>query len=191
MSERDQNDLQRLMLLAKNGDRHAYGVVYEEFFTPVFRYIYRRLGDQQTSEDLAQTVFLKVFQSIARFSDKGVSPLAYFFTVARHTLIDYLKKKKEVILDTSEREIEVESDPLDHPRTRAGLADKRSAVSEALLVLPEDQRDAITLRFLDGFSNTEVARIMNRTEDSVRQLQSRGIRHLRGRTDLLIHFDPS
>ena len=87
-------DAKELMRLAKDGDSEAFGLLYSKYFVPVFRYIYLRLKNKEEAEDLAQTVFLRVYKSLTRFRDQGKEPLAYFFTIARNAIIDYWRKKK-------------------------------------------------------------------------------------------------
>jgi len=184
-------DPQELILLTKNGDKEAYGILYEQFFTPVFRYIYRRIGNQETAEDLTQTVFLKIFQSIEKFNDQGVSPLAYFFTVARNTLIDFLKKKKEITLSDSENEtleIEIEVDKSENPDHKMKQKDIQNELNTALQTLHIDQREALSLRFLSGLKNTEISVVMKKSEIAIRQLQCRALQNLRKSTSLKIHL---
>jgi len=90
------NNPEKLMERAKNGDAEAFSRLYEIYFAPVFHYIYLRVKDKETAEDLMQDIFLKIFRSIRNYQKEGISPLAYFFTVARNRVIDYWRKKKEI-----------------------------------------------------------------------------------------------
>ena len=83
------NNPKILMELAKGGDSEAFGHIYHLYLTPVYRFIYFRLRNKEEAEDLTQTVFLKVYQSIHAFQVKNQSPLAYFLTIARNTVIDH------------------------------------------------------------------------------------------------------
>jgi len=189
MSDKQNGDPQTLMLLAKEGDREAYGALYEQFFTPVFRYIYRRTQDRETAEDLAQTVFLKIFQSVKNFTDQGISPLAYFFATARNAVIDFGKKKKEVTLDDSESgQIEIEADKSENPDVKMKQKDMQKDLEIALRTLPADQREALSLRFLSGLKNAEISVVMKKSEESIRQSQCRALQTLRKNTSLKIHL---
>src|SRR3989338_277965 len=86
-----------LMERAQNGDTLAFGELYNAYFTKVFRYIYVRVKNKVEAEDLTHNVFLKVFESASKFKNVGISPLAYFFTVARNTVINAWRKKKEYL----------------------------------------------------------------------------------------------
>ncbi len=189
MTEYTNSSPDELMILAKNGDSEAYGMVYNDFFTPVFRYIYRRIGDQETAEDLTQTVFLKVFKSIEQFSDKGVSPLAYFFTVARNTVIDFFKKKKDILISHEEMpNFQIEAFSEDNPSRKIQQKESKEALQRALSLLNEDQREILTLRFINGFKSNEIALIMKKPETTIRQVQCRGLKKLRTMVHLKTHL---
>lgn len=183
----DQGSLMAVMLSAKDGDKAAFSLIYEKFFTPVFRYFYQRMFDKITAEDLAQTVFLKAFKGIHRFKDMGKAPLAYFFTIARNVYVDYVKShKKDFPVDRSILENTIGS----HNETRQALYNKdaRKDLVQALADLPPDQADVLSLKFLHDLPNKEIASVMNITEVYVRKLQSRGLQRLRHKASLRVHL---
>lgn len=165
-----------LMDRAKRGDGAAFGELYDMYFTPVFRYIFARVMEKETASDLAQTVFLKVFQTRDRYDDHG-KPLAYFFTVARNTVIDHWRKKKEVSLETEE--IAVAAATGDNPHEAAERSDTAHAIRRGIGLLTQDQQEAITMKFISGLSNKEISEATGKTEEAVRQLQCRALAALR------------
>jgi len=64
-------NFKNLVRRAKDGDQKAFSEIYENCYTPVFRYLYLRLKNRTEVEDLAQTVFLKAFQSFPSFKEQG------------------------------------------------------------------------------------------------------------------------
>jgi RNA polymerase sigma-70 factor, ECF subfamily len=175
----DDAEPKRLLERAQKGDTEAFGRLYELYYKPVYRYIYLRVGSRELSEDLTQTVFMKVHRSIDRFQVRKVSPLAYFFTVARNSIIDHWKRKKEATF----ADLEIEAEQFAQADTAAETLDVRHAhgvAMAALSRLKEGEREALTLKFVSQLSNREIAKVMRKSEDAVRQLQSRGLRSLRG-----------
>lgn len=169
-----------LMIQAKNGSGEAYTALYEEFYTPIFRYVYQRTFDHETAEDITQTVFLKAFQSLERYADKGFSPLAYFFTIARNTIIDLGKKKKKECLVSEDNPVfEQIEEQHQTPTKKMNEKEQQVAIAKAMKQLSPDQRDALTFRFINGFKNSEIANVMEKSEALVRQLQCRGIKQLK------------
>lgn len=124
-----QNDPKILMQLAKSGDAEAFGRLYELYFIPVFRYIYFRVKDKEETNDLTQTVFLKVFCSLPNFKGQNKSPLAYFFTVSRNTVIDHWRAKKEIRLDDPESVFEKIPDKANSPLE---LAEKKKPAKQSI-----------------------------------------------------------
>lgn len=168
------------MCRAKDGDQHAFGMLYDLYLTPIYRYLFFRVKHAQEAEDLTQTVFLKVFQNVATYRDQGKDPLAYFYTVARHTLIDHWRKKKEYVLHDPEdivRRVEArgEAEMEFQEEDTAALA----ALQQALATLSPDQQDALILRFMNDMPTKDIARQLGKSEQAIRQAQSRGLRALR------------
>lgn len=172
-------DIEALLQEAKNGNAEAFGTLYDLYFTPVFRYLYLRTKEKQAAEDLAQTVFLKAYQSLGRYREEGKSPLHYFFTIARNTFIDYLRRQKHAVLPITD---EVLKNTADSAAESARAAEKRETaqtVKSALLKLTEEQQEIIIMKFINELSNREIAAILGKSEEAVRQLQYRALKALR------------
>jgi len=167
-----------LMRQAKDGDADAFSRLYELYFTPVFRYIYLRVRNKDETDDLIQTVFLKVFQSIGRWQEKK-PPLAYFFTIARNTVIDYWRKKKEIKIDDPEKIFNQIPDDAATPQELLEKADVAKIVRCAIQSLIGEQQDVIILKFINDLPNKEIAELLGKTEGAIRQLQCRALKALR------------
>jgi len=173
------NNPKELIRLAKSGDKEAYGQLYELYFTPVFRYIYIRVRDKEIANDLTQTVFLKVFTALPNFKEQNKSPLAYFFTVSRNTIIDYWRTNKEVRVNDFETLAERKADKNEDPLKSFEENENQNLINRALQELTDIQREVITLKFIDDLSNKEIAELLEKKEEAVRQLQCRAIRSIR------------
>lgn len=176
-----ETDPKELMRLAKEGDSDAFAKIYMLYFVPVFRYIHVRIKNKQLVEDLTQTVFLKVYQSIPRFEEQNRSPLCYFFTVARNTVIDHARKKKDVLIGDWEKEMLPASQVAEGPEKIVQKNETIATVQQAIKELTEDQREVIILKFIDELPNQEIALLLGKTEEAVRQLQCRALKALRER----------
>jgi len=170
-------DIKQLIIKAKKGDSEAFGLVYSEYLTPIYRYIYFRVRNKAIADDLTQDVFLKVFNSLDRFVVTDKSPLTYFFTVARNLLIDNYSKKK--ILTMNEEEIEEKLIDENSPEKQIILKNNLEKLMEALHRINENEAEVLILKFIDNYSNKEIGQIMEKSEEAIRQLQSRGLKSLR------------
>lgn len=169
-------DPRELIARAKDGDRDAFGELYAEYFTPIWRYIFYRVRSREETEDIVQNVFIKAFQSVSRFEQQKVDPLAYFYTIARNTLIDYWRKKKDVPIERAALIRDNDADP----HELVAQMENRTLAQKAIAKLEGDQREVIVLRFINDMSVRETAHIMGKSEAAVRQMQLRAIKTLRG-----------
>jgi RNA polymerase sigma-70 factor (ECF subfamily) len=167
-----------LIQKARNGDNEAFGRLYELYFVPIFRYVYFRVKSKNEAEDLTQEVFLKIYQSIENFEDKNKPPLAYFFTIARNTIVDYWRKKKELSIDENELSEEI-PDKNPSPTELVEKGQIGEIVKQSLKDLTEEQQEIIILKFINERTNREIADLLNKSEEAVRQLQCRALKALR------------
>lgn len=178
MQERELNP-KELMRLAKEGDESALSALYELYFTPVYRYLRLRVPGREDCEDLAQTVFLKAYQAMPNFEERDRSPLAYFFTIARNAAIDYWRKQKNHSMRVGEAVFEIIADDRERTDRGADEAERRREAARALAKLAKEPREILTLRFINELSNKEIASITGKSQDAIRQIQSRALRALR------------
>ena len=157
---------------AKQGNPQAREQIFLSYFQPVFRYIFIRTRKRQDAEDLAQTVFLKFYQSLHNFSFQK-EPLAYLFTIARNTLIDHLRKHRFEPIELAEQ--------LNAPEPLSEHA--QFDLTEFLNELDERQKDCLILRFINGYRAEEIGKILNLSPNNVRQIQSRALKQLRQKHD--------
>lgn len=168
----------KLIEKAREGDKEAFGKLYELYYLPVYRYIHFRIDKKEDAQDLVQIVFLKVYQSIERYQERGKEPLSYFFTVARNTVIDYLRKKRELKLYEDSN---IEEREKDNPEKISEVNEEARIVGNAIRNLNEDQKEVILLKFMAGLSNTQTAEQLNKKEDAIRQIQHRALKILKNK----------
>lgn len=164
---------------AKMGDSEAYGRLYQIYFTPVYRYIWLRVRQRELADDLTQNVFLKVYEALSRVKEQSGTPLAYFFTVARNTVIDHWRKKKDVVLGQEDDVWAALPDSAPDQHEQVVKKEISSSIIESLEELTEDQREIITLKFVNELSNKEISEMLQKSEEAIRQLQCRALKTLR------------
>jgi RNA polymerase sigma-70 factor (ECF subfamily) len=168
-----------LIKLAQSGDEIAFESLYNLYYTPVYRYFYTRLKNKDTATDLTQTVFMKVYSSLQSFKNTGASPLAYFFTIARNSLIDYFRKEKHGTIYNDDMVKENDEQTKLPNKDKYTEKENKEIILQAMDILTKEQAEVITLRFMNDLPTKEVADIVGKSEEAVRQLQSRGLKMLR------------
>lgn len=164
-----------LILRAQGGDTVAFDEIYKSVYAPVYRFILMRLKSRDEADDVTQEVFIKFFKSIGSYESRG-SMLPYLFTVARNAVIDHLRKRRPDYDDEALMRV-ASGDPT--AEQTAILGQEVAQVMRLMSQLSEAEEAAIKLKHIDGLPTTEVAELLGKTEEAVRQLLSRGIRQLR------------
>lgn len=169
----EERQVQNLVKNAKRGDSQAFGELYDLYASKVFNFIFSRVRNKAVAEDILQTVFLKAWNSLAKYTP---SPNAKFstwlFQIANFTVIDYWRTKKDILdLDKLENLTQFAVDPK--------LYENYNFLWAALDELPQDYSTVVYLRFIQDLSIKETAEIMNKTQIGVRVAQHRAIKSLR------------
>lgn len=173
------DDPQQIISQAKKGDKRAFEKLYKMYYVPIFRYTYLRIQDKQEAEDIVQEVFMKVYKSIENYSDQGKDPLAYFFTIARNKVIDFYRKKKDISLDENFTAAERLESPKDAPEELLEQNENAKIVNLAIQSLNDTQREVVILKFINGFDNDQIAKMLGKREDAIRQIQHRALKALK------------
>jgi len=162
---------------ARAGDDRAFSVLYQRHFDAVFGYVLVRTRDRALAEEFTSETFLRAFRRIDSITYHGTSFRAWVMTIARNLILDEFKsarRRHEVFLPEGFDEPSDVADPAGKVCERAAAEELRRGLAE----LTEDQRRCLTLRFFEHLPVVEVARLMQRTEGSVRALQNRAVRRL-------------
>jgi RNA polymerase sigma-70 factor, ECF subfamily len=172
----DETAIERLVQEARDGDAWAFGLLFDHYHLPVYRYIASRVQRPSDAEDLTQLVFVKALEALPRYESRGIPFGGWLFRLARNTVIDHVRTRHEhADLDSAVRQAGREAGPDEITVARQELDE----VAEALAALTDDQRDAIALRFFAGLSAREAAEVMGKQEGTIRGLQFRAIAALR------------
>jgi RNA polymerase sigma-70 factor (ECF subfamily) len=191
-------DPELLLMLAKAGDGTALGRLLERYRNYVGLLVRlqvgRRLRTKVDIEDLLQEIWLEIHRKITLF--RGGSERE-FLTWARRLIGSILANQVRHYLGTKSRDVRLERalvDDLDHssralndslvasqssPSQQAVRREQAVLLADALQGLPEDYREVIILRQLEGLSFPDVARRLSRTEDSVKNVWLRALARLR------------
>ncbi len=191
-------DVEFLLVLAKAGDGAALGRLLERYRNYVGLLVRlqvgRRLRTKVDIEDLRQEIWLEIHRKIPFF--RGDSERE-FLAWARRLIATILANQVRHYLGTKRRDVRLEralADDLNHsslalnqsliaaqssPSQQAVRREQAVLLSDALQNLPDDYREVIILRQLEGLSFPDVARRMGRTEDSVKNVWVRALARLR------------
>jgi RNA polymerase sigma-70 factor (ECF subfamily) len=163
---------------ARHGDREALNALCQREWQPLYARLVRTTRDRVEAQDLTQEALLRVVQSLPRF--RGEAPFrAFLATVARNLLRDRWRRAAPPVVGLEHvREVAA---PGATPEDGAVTATEMQRVREAFASLRDDYQTVVRLRILEGRPIDEVAVLLDRRPDAVRQLQHRAIVALRGK----------
>ena len=151
------SDETRLIARVLAGDRRAGRELYDAHAPRVYRLVYRLCGDEDLAQEFTQEAFIRAFDRLDRF--RGESALStWLHRIAVTVTSNGMRKVRRL------RERETEIDP-DFPAggsagSQGGEPDLRARMTEAIEALPEIYRTTLVMHDIEGYTHTEIARIL-------------------------------
>jgi len=169
-----------LIARAQQGEKQALNTLVSQYWQPVYRLIYYKLGHVEDAQELTQETFLKAFRSLPRYQQGEASFKTYLGRIALNLVNDFWRKKgrSPKIIDIAEYQDPLVDEGM-KPEEAALETEQQEEISRLIQLLPEEQRQAVELRIIAGLSVREVSRIMGKTEAALKMLQQRALKNLR------------
>jgi RNA polymerase sigma-70 factor, ECF subfamily len=168
----------------QSGTAAAFDELMLRYKHPIVNFVFRMLGNAEDANDVAQDVFVRVYQKLDTYRPETKFS-TWLFALARNAAIDHLRWRARHPAESMESAPEISAS--------FGTAEEVNAreigalISAAVAKLPEDQRTALVLSEYQGMSHAEIAAIMKCSEKSVesrlyraRQTLKEGLRPLLG-----------
>jgi RNA polymerase sigma-70 factor (ECF subfamily) len=173
-----------LISRAQSGDREAFGELYRRYLDAIYRYVRSRVKDEQLAEDMTETVFVRSFEGLDRYKERGWPFSSFLYQVARNLLADHYRQARN---ETSLDEAAHAGDAGETPDEVVMRAERLRTVERAVEELHRDYQEVIRLRVILGLPTSVVASWMGRSEGATRVLLTRALKALRervGRSDV-------
>lgn len=177
------------------GDERALASFYDRWFPVVYGVVSRMLSSADDVEDVVEESFWQVWRQAARFSDERGSVQTWVLTIARSRALDRLRatrRLREESIDTGHVDAmessladAAEGGGVDDPSVDAELRERRRFVRAALATLPIEQREALTLGYFGGLSQTEIAERTGQPLGTVKTRMRLAMQKLRERLAVL------
>jgi len=164
---------------ATAGDREAFGELYERYISRVYRHVFYMVNDVDVAQDLTEQTFLRALEAIQRYEKRGIPLLAWLLRIARNLSLNNQRVQRNNSSIRKNSEDAVAASPESCCEAKLNGEEVRQAVG----ALEGDQRQVIVLRFMDGLSYADVARVLGKSVGAVRVAQYRALRALRRRLE--------
>ena len=179
---RVRNDLDDVELILRSArEPELFGELFERHAEPMLGFFARRTLDAEAAAELVAETFAEAFSSRSRFRDVGVDGAGWLYGIGRNLLSRYFRNgavdaRARRRLGMPERT--VGDDDYERIEELIDLERVRDDVRAALTGLPDEQREAVTLRVVDGLAYAAVAQALGCTQPTARARVSRGLRRI-------------
>ena len=170
-------DEKELVQRAKIGDKEALNELIERYYDEVYRFLYRRMGNKAAAEDVTQDTFIKFIKNLPYYKEKNKLK-SFLFTIAINTSNDFFRRHKQ---ETSLLSLDNVSEETTEEVTEDEILQKEEAVivCQAVLSLPDIQRDVIILRFYHDLKIKEIASVLKIPIPTVKTRLRRALKALK------------
>jgi len=156
--------------------RKTFSKIYDRYIGKIYRFIFLKVSSQEIAQDLTSETFLRGWESFKN-GNKIENPQAFLYQIARNLVTDHYREKGRAQIVSAEYVSIV--DPREDIEEAAVLRSDINTVRLALVNLKEDYQNVIIWHYLDDLPITEVAKLLDRTEEATRVLLSRALKSLR------------
>jgi RNA polymerase sigma-70 factor (ECF subfamily) len=176
------------IILAGQGDKEAFSVLYERYVKRIYNYIYYRTGSMHDAEDLTERVFFRAMNHIDTYHNRGLPFTAWLYRIAHNLVANWHRdshRRREVPLEDHSHTLRQG----EYPEAAVVKNQEVQVLLEAISKLPDERQTLIILKFVEHMSNEDIARIMGRSEGAIKSLYHRTLLSLRDDLSGKIHGD--
>lgn len=168
--------VESLVKRCQKGDCEAFAKIYDEYVNQIYKYIYYKVKREDV-EDLTETLFLKAWENIRKYRKrKNTNFRSWLYRIAHNLVVDHYRLTREHIsLDPRMSSKSRESNPKDIAQDMLNNDNLRQAISR----LKKNYQRIIILKFINELSNSEISKVLRKSEGSIRILQFRALKALR------------
>src|SRR5690554_3758048 len=166
-----------LVDMAKEGDKDAFGELYERYVEKIYNYIYYRTGNHHDAEDITARVFFRAMAHIETYTERGIPFQAWLYRIAHNLVANWHHdrgRRKIIALEDY-----VGPTQNDSPDSQAETREEQALLLEKIRQLPAERQQLLILKFIERLPNAEIGEIMGRTEGAIKSLYHRTLNALR------------
>ncbi|MEA2113449.1 MAG: RNA polymerase sigma factor [Patescibacteria group bacterium] len=165
--------------------KKEFGKIYDRYAPRIYRFICLKVSSPRDSEDLTSEVFLRFWKNISEDEQnkpKIDNPRALLYKIANNLVIDFYRKKSrtELIMDPEDSALTDIRDKFDL-NSKLSIDSDMDKIKKAISQIKDEYQNIIIWRYLDDFSNKEIANILEKPEGTIRVLVHRALKELKRR----------
>jgi RNA polymerase sigma-70 factor (ECF subfamily) len=176
-AEREQREAERrLVQAAISRDSAAFADLYDRYVVRIYRHVYYLVNDAREAEDLTAQTFLRAWEAVDRYKERGAPFSAWLLRIAHNLTISHLRGRRD---HTALEDRFIDQKVLGNPERALEQATDEDSVREAVSKLRSEQRQVIMLRFVEELDYPQVAAVIGKSVPAVRVIQHRALGNLR------------
>jgi RNA polymerase sigma-70 factor, ECF subfamily len=185
MSNSDSDDIQVIEKVLA-GDVDAFSVIIEKYKDKTFNYVYSQIKDYDEAMDITQEIFIMTIEALRSFRRESKFS-TWFYSIMVNYCKNYRKKNSRynlVSINSSRGEEEYDMqlpDERENPENEVIMNDSLRIVKDEIGMLPDDYREILLLRDIEGLSYNEIAEILKISLSNVKVRIHRGREFLKNR----------
>lgn len=171
----------KILIKRAKKEPHKFEALYRKYADDIFNYFWYRVNhNREVAEDLMQETFVRAFEHLPKFRERGYSYKTYLLSIAKNLWVNYLKKRKPSISLDELTDLPAEA------LQESKLDDKLMAENlwRAVQRLPQTEKDALLMRYREELKVKEMAKIMQKTPNAVKIILSRARQKLKAEFDV-------
>ncbi len=159
----------------KNGDETAFSELFREYYQPLYRFAGRFISDSQTSENVVQDIFVKMWTERSGIEIKS-NLKSYLFSAVRNQCLNVLNRENRVF--PIDEAVSADADESNNPAEDMEKTEQYSEVAKAVESLPEQCRRIYLMKRYDGMSYNEIAEALGISVNTVKTQIKRALKLL-------------
>ena len=163
----------------------AFGKIYDQYYSPIFGYVLKRVANIEIAQDITSEVFFKALKNLGRFRWQNISISFWLYRIATNQITDYFRKDKHRMFSMEEISDQITNS---NPSVEAEVLEAEEELKrhedflilhESICKLPVKYQEAIALRYFESKPIKEIAEILGRREGTIKSWLHRGLEKLR------------
>ncbi|MEI6478993.1 MAG: sigma-70 family RNA polymerase sigma factor [bacterium] len=175
--EKDDNELVKDYLEGKEG---SFETIVKRYTRPLYSFVWRLCGNKESSEDIVQETFLKVWKNIEKF-DRERNFKVWIYAIARNSTFDFLRKKKLIMFSEMDN-IDEDSSFEENIADTSPIADKifedketSEMINQIINALPEKYKEVVILRHETGMTFEDISSTLKEPMNTVKSRYRRAV----------------
>ena len=163
------------------GDREAFGTLYDRLCTPLYSLALKMLGSEAEAQDLLQEVFLSVWNKAPMFDSARGSAFSWMVTQLRNRAIDRIRSRRRrgELMETFGPDLEPTGGESRSAADNCQISEQARQVRDAMGKLSDDQRNVLRLAFFEGLTQVEIADKLHEPLGTIKARAHRAMARLR------------